>query len=299
MNKFFWTAILGGAMLMAMPASASTTTFNFLNCGDTGNPACNSDVSSYSVTNTLGSSNVTATATAFFVTGTSSGPTTSADFAAGQVGSYSGAGLGICETNVNTNGDDCASPDHQINNGADTTLSGGNGSGTDYYEFMLIQFSAAVDLSQITLGNYGSTSTSGTNNPFSSTYYTSTSSSSLTAMETALEATTLSSMTGTGFGTTGSQEGCTTGSTTSTLTSNSACAINDTGINENLNGTGVTYLLIGASTTTNLNYDFFKIQDLSVSSYQAPGTPEPATFALFGLALTGLGIYGRKRKSSN
>jgi len=288
MRNFIGLAILGSAMLAAVPASASNTTFNFLNCGDAGNPSCSSSLSSYAVSN----NGVTATAVAFYATGTSTGPGSGSDLTAASVGSYSGAGLGICE---NQTGDNCASPNHQIDNGANTTLSGGNGTGADDFEFMLIQFNAAVNLSDIVLGNYGDTNAN--SNPFTSTYFVSSSSLGLTAMETALEGTTLSSLTGEGFGSTGAQEGCTTGATTSTATNNSSCAENATGVTENLTGSGVTYLLIGASDLSGAaGTDFFKIQDIDANKITA--TPEPATFGLLGLALTGLGVYGRKRKSS-
>jgi hypothetical protein len=277
MRNFFGLAIFGFAMLAAIPASASTTTFNFTNCGtSTGgtNGSCSSDLSAYAVTPSGQSGTaITATATAYYTTNT-----TNADFNnTGAVGAYSGAGLGICELPTQSNtGQNCADPYHQIDNGSNP------GSGQDY-EFLLIQFSAAVNLSQITLGNFGVPS-GDTSDPFIATFYT-TSSSALT---NALTTTSIGSITGTdGFSAAGQ----------TTCTSN--CADNDTGTNETLVATDVTYLLIGAS-INNAGQDYFKLQDITASAYttgQSP-TPEPATFALFGLALTGLGVYGRKRKSS-
>jgi hypothetical protein len=69
-----------------------------------------------------------------------------------------------------------------------------------------------------------------------------------------------------------------------------------TPVTDALAGGDVTYLLIGASvpdagTTT----DSFKLNTLTVNNV-VTATPEPATFGLLGLALTGLGVYGRKRK---
>jgi hypothetical protein len=55
---------------------------------------------------------------------------------------------------------------------------------------------------------------------------------------------------------------------------------------------GATSILFGASTSGDDN--FFKIGSLSVTE----GTvPEPATFGLAGIALVGLGLMGRRRKS--
>lgn len=288
MRNFFGLAIIGCALFAVTPAGATETNYNFgfTSCGATNNPSCSSNLSSYAVSTTVGSTTITATAVAFYATGTSSGPGTS-NLTSGEVGSYSGAGLGICE---NQSGNNCASPNHQVDNGANTTLSGGNGTGADDFEFMLIQFTgAAVNLTDITLGNFGTTGS--TSSPFNATYLVSSSSDTLAQMEAALGATTVGGLANTnGFG-----------AATQTACNNSECAVNNVGANDPLTGTGVTYLLIGASDLSGAaGTDFFKIQGLAVytGSNGVSGTPEPATFGLLGLALTGLGVYGRKRKSS-
>lgn len=287
MKKFFWAMALGGAMLLTVPASADNTTyqFNFVDCGQSGNPSCSSNLSAYSVS----SNGVTATATAFFLAGNGNAFNSSASLQTGEVGSYSDAGLGICESQSNGN---CDVPYHQIDNNANPGDSGGNAD----FEFMLIQFSAAVNLNSIQLGNWGVAS--GNNDPFMATYLVSSDPNAIS-----LAGTTWSQLTS---GTDGfSAAMATTCSTGVTLeagsngdggSTTSNCAVDGNGV-ETLNGTGVTYLLIGASTTQNLNEDFFKIQDINANHITSP-TPEPATFALLGLALTGLGIYGRKRKTN-
>lgn len=276
MKKYTLAAILGGAMLAVVPASASSTTFNFTSGTN------NSNMSSYSVTN-----GITVTAVAVYAEGTSSGPNTgtSGDFQTGEVGEYNGAGMGVCESQT---GDNCASPNHQINNGADTTLSGGNGSGPDAFEFVLFQFvNANVNLSQITLGNFGTTGSS--SDPFLATYFVSNSTDSLSQMQAALSATTVGGLANTnGFG------------TAVQTTCSGTCTVNATGVNETIAGNGTTYLLFGASTASaNVGNEFFKVQDLTVSSYNTvTSTPEPSTFGLIGLALTGIGIAIRKSRSN-
>jgi len=292
MNRFVW-AVLGGALLLVLPVGATTTTyqFDFAACGDAGNPSCTSNVSAYAVS----SSGVTATATAYFLEGNSNAFNSGAAFQTGQVGAYSDAGLGICETQ---SGGNCGVPYHQIDN---YNNPGGNSSPADF-EFMLIQFSAAVNLSSIQLGNWGVAS--GNNDPFYATYLVSSSSNAIS-----LAGTTYSQLTsGTdGFSaavTTSCTSGVTLedGSNGSGGSTTSNCAVNGNAV-DNLNGTGVTYLLLGASTTQNVNEDFFKIQDINANHGTGGGqgpapTPEPATFALFGFALIGLGIFGRKSKTN-
>lgn len=290
MRDFCGALILGCAMFAAIPANASTSNFDFLTCSGSGSTECSSNLSAYGpVTSTTGNG-VKATATAYFVQGTSSGPTGGDTIQTGEVGAYSGAGLGICE---NQNGSNCSDPYHQIDN-ADNPSSGNNGSTPVDYEFMLIQFSAAVNLTDIQLGNFGVAS--GTADPFDATYFTTTASS----LTTAINSMTYSQLTSGTDGFTEAQTTCTSGATlleTAQSLTTSNCAVNGEGI-DSLAGTNVTYLLIGASVSANLGEDFFKIQDIdgSIGSGQSPA-PEPATFGLVGLALAGLGVYGSKRKS--
>lgn len=289
MKKAFWAVVFGGSALLVAPASANPTTyqFDFVACGSAGNPSCNSNLSSYAVS----SNGVTATATAYFLAGSGNAFNGNAAFQTGEVGAYGNAGLGICE---NQTGSNCASPYHQIDNYNNPSDPGSNAD----FEFMLIKFSAAVNLSSIQLGNWGVGS--GTNDPFQATYLTSGAGNAIS-----LAGTTYSQLTS---GTDGfSAANATTclsgvaleaGSNGAGGSATSNCRVNGNGV-ENLNGNGVTYLLIGASVNQNVNEDFFKIQDLNANQPSGVNpTPEPATFALFGLALAGFGLYGRRRKSS-
>ncbi len=277
MKKYILAAALGGAILASAPAFATQTnySFNTTTCGTGAPTACADNIGPYAVTN----NGVTATAVGVYYTvgGTSTGFNSAANLTGGYLGVYSGNGLGGCEA---TSGVDCTTPNHQIDNGK-------NG-GTNYdYEFVLFKFSAAVDLSSIQLGNYGNSG--GTADPFNITYFTSTAAVN-----------SLGSLAGTTLG-----SGFTAGTATQSSTGGSSCVLNSTDCVETLSGSAtdnVTYLLIGAS-TLDKGTDFFKIQDIAAfnttSGSSSSSTPEPATFGMIGLALAGLGIYGRKRKSGN
>jgi len=292
---------LFGVVIAAVPAMASPAIIDFTTTGGTGTGSAGNDLSAYSVT--VGG--LTATAYAFFATGTASTGPNSSFTGPNQsnpavIGQYSNPndGLGVCETNGGTGGTllNCGSGYHQISN----TI---NGSTYDY-EFVLVAFTAGtnldpVALNAVQLGNFGGAGAAA--DPFGVTYYTSTTTASLNAVETALEG---AGTPGTGNLTSGgvtftshSSPTCLTGQAAigtgvdnaGTPVYNDNCAVNGNGI-EDLSGTGVTYLLIGAA--VNGSEDYFKLQGLSVT------TPEPATFGMLGIAFVGLGLAFRKRKSS-
>jgi hypothetical protein len=303
MKNFPGLAILACVLLAAGPASAGNY-FDFT--GTAGNPYTTSD-------------GITATAYAFEATGTAytgSGATlvastytnlygpTSTGNNAPTVGEYSGDGFGICEgLNQNSNGNDCSSPNHQVNNGPNNVTSAAaacSSTNNCNFEFMLIQFNSAVNLSQIQLGNWGTTGAN--SDPFVSTFWTSSSAASLATVESGLENTSVSGVTGTdGFGTETAGACTGSGSTSNNIggggNNNGSyvdnCAVNGNGLTT-LNANNVTYLLFGASVAPGqAGQDFFKIQDIS---FTPTATPEPATFGLIGISLAGLGLLSRKRR---
>jgi hypothetical protein len=293
-NGFLKIAL--GACLACGVASA-TDLFNFTGGSPVGSGNSNSDLSSYSVS---GSTGATATVYAFETTGTQTapgngnliGPTSNSSTNPPVVGEYNGDGVGICQTS-NGNGTvaNCGSPDHQISDGNNSGTAGG----TYTYEFLLIQFSTAVNLTELQLGNFGNNSLGG--NPFGVTYYTSSSASSLNSIESGLEGAALGS--DATFGSAHSAS-CSANQTQLSAGGNGGtdsyvdnCAVNGNAI-ETLSGTDVTYLLIGASVSGNGN-DYFKLQDISANI----ATPEPASFGMIGLALLGLGVAGRRKFQSS
>ena len=278
-------AIIGMAAL-SMPASA-TSTFDFAACGQTvggvtqtESSLCDSSGFSNTGTGKAGPfsqtiNGLTVTATAYatdsktnlnLVTGTSA-----------VVGQYSGYGLGVCSTGDTAAGyhssnpsAGCTPPYHQVNN-------------YDNYEFVLFEFSAGVNLSSIQLANFGFNP--GGASDMDMSYWTSTSSS--------VNPTTMSTLSTTGG----------FSNEASITYSGSTNPVTDSFSGSPINTSDVTYLLVGAMYGGDTTPDFFKIQDLAVSPVPAGNTvvlatPEPTTFGLIGLALTGLGLIARKRKAS-
>jgi hypothetical protein len=312
MKNSILLALFGITVVAGVPAYAGTANFDFTTGSPVGSGNDNSNLSSYSVS----SGGVTATVVSFFATGTStpssglSGPVNSngtTNSNAPQVGEYNGAGLGVCENQNNPN---CEQPNHQINDGPDdttntsgqTTKPGGTdscttgGSNDCNFEFVLIQFTTPVSLSQIQLGNYETTGSLSAD-PFLATYWTSATTSGITAVEEGLAGTTVGNVANVDGFSAEQQSTCTTGQAAlggggnQNGSFNDNCAVDGNGV-ENLNTTAVSYLLIGASVqSANAGNEFFKIQDLSFKT----STPEPATFGLIGLSLAGLGFLRKKR----
>jgi hypothetical protein len=304
MKNSILLALVAIAVGAAVPANATTATFNFTTSSSDTQVGVTASTYAFEATGTAYSSTGGLHATTYT---NLYGPTSTGNNAP-SVGVYSGDGLGICEgSNQNNNGNDCSDPNHQINNAPNNTTgsaSACSGSNNCDFEFMLIQFTTAVDLSQLQLGNFGTTGT-GTD-PFLTTYWTSSSTASLSTIETALEATSVGNVQGTDGFSVETQGTCTTGvASLGAITNGNGSSYDDNrGVNENgvvnLAGSGVTYLLIGASVANGQpGQDFFKIQDLSFSTLNTQtATPEPATFGMFGFALAGIGWYARKRKLS-
>jgi hypothetical protein len=283
MKSSILAALCGIAVIAAVPASATTSGFDFTQCGTSSNyygdrqtesGSCGS--AGYSNTSNSFSETVTGigtvTATAY-TTGTGASNRAGTAITSGTnavVGQYTGYGLGVCsigDTDYSTShpANGCDVPTHQVDD-----------SGS--YEFILFTFSTAVDISNITLANFGG----GPLNAVGLSYWVDP--SSLTTIPAG--ATTVLCGTS-GAPTCPTSEGGTNGIGTGSWTTN-------------LNGTSgltdVTTLLVAAD--LNETDDYFKVQGLSVTDFHAAATPEPATFGMLGLALAGIGIYARKRQLS-
>ena len=203
---------------------------------------------------TYTSGGITVTETAWYVSNTSS----STKFATAAVDAYNTLGLGVCNAGQGAN---CASPYHQIDNSSGV-------------EFVLLQFSTPVNVSQIDLYDYQAI---GSQANVNMTYYT-----AQTALSTMSTNTTLGSL-GTG------------------TTVNTPCPGNNcVGVvtTDNVSTGTVSYLLIGASVPdSGTTVDEFKLNGVVVST----AIPEPSTFwMMLGLSATiliGRTVVSRKRQS--
>ena len=240
MNSTMKLAVLAAGMMMtSMAAQATTITFNVMSGGT------NSASNAYGNARTFSSSGVDVTATAWSL------PTLSADFAAAQLGRATNYGLWVCNTSEGIN---CASPDHQIDN------VGG-------MEFVLFQFSQAVDPASISIATYNQAD-------LDVSYYLGNVSSNLS-----LTGVNLIELAGLGFG------GRINDDVNSYATSRTVSIVNNIGVNA---------LLVGARISGDSSADYFKIKQLSVDTVS--GVPEPGTFVMTGAALVALGLVRRANK---
>ena len=210
---------------------------------------------------TLGSS-VTATVTAYSTTGSGTSASTvgfTGTVSQASADEYTGNGVGICSVNDGSlSGCIATAPQHQVDNQYGT-------------EYLVINFSQAIDLTNVVLKNFGTCS--GCSVDMDMSYWTSTTSLS-----------SLSSIPTTGW--------------TSDNCSGSGCIAS--GLTDSLvvNGTGVKTLIIAAGTFSgnDSNFDYFKVSSLTGTTYsQIVGTPEPASFLLIGSGLLAGALFGRRR----
>ncbi len=291
--------IFGGVLALGASLQASTS-FNFEATDFT--DASGAAQTFVSGSNSNGSTSVTGTVTAYSAAAYNGSGNEA--LAAASIGTYgAGYGMGVCDlqdsggVTVNPN---CSSPGHQMDNG--------KAGGAGYTDFILITFSTAVDLSSIQLGTFGSDP--GNSDLVNMSYWT-----NVTA--TVVNGVTIynsSDQTSTGSVDEVSSVS-TTGETTLTCDANTgftdSCPSNGNSLTYGatnqgtgtFGGTDVTSLLISAqyANITSADTSYFKVQDLTVTNYSAPATPEPASFFLIGSGLLAGGVFGRRRmlKSKN
>jgi hypothetical protein len=230
-------------LLTASGAANASTIFNFAGATD-------SEGNSYGNSLSLSSGTLTVTETAFYL---SNNFTTSSKFGLAAVDDYNGTnlGLGVCSPNDPS----CSNPYHQMDNYQGD-------------EFIVFQFSQAVNLSSIQITNYAPI---GSTSDVDLTYFTA--STGLTTN------TTLGSL---GTGTTVTQN-CT------------GTACQGTPFVDSMSGSNVTYLIVAASVSnTDGTTDAFKINDLTVNA-----TPEPGTIGMMVLAISGLAMGAWRRRKQH
>ena len=130
-------AALGALAVASAPAGAATVTFDFANGSVPSGGGGTNSGSGYSNVRSYSNGGITLTVTGFSLT------TSTANFAAANVGQYSGGGLGVCNA---AEGLSCSSPSHQVDNSSG-------------YDFLLLKFSPAVTITGVTVNSTSSNDT--------------------------------------------------------------------------------------------------------------------------------------------
>jgi hypothetical protein len=238
-SVFFASAL---AIAAAGTAEAATISFDFRS--GSGTTSTNSG-SGYGNVRTFTAGGVTVTATSWSLTGYKD------SFQSSQLGRFS-TGLGSCNRDEGTG---CNSPTHQVDNVGDD-------------DFVLFQFSAAVDPASIRIDPYG-------NYDRDVSYWVGTAATPLN-----LTGSTLGGLGALGFG---SRMDSDAG------TSNSARDVS-------IEGGVVNSILFGARVGSDQD-DYFKIISMIVDyNPPPPAVPAPAALTLMGTGLLGLGLANRRRR---
>jgi hypothetical protein len=240
---------------LAQPATAATITWNLT--GNTGHLSSDSASATFTSNEPSG---ITVTATAWGY---------SSSFATGRLGVW-GTGLGVCN---DAEGNSCGNPPHQVDNNGDSTT-----------DWVLFTFSQAVDISQVKVDPYGDYDADAS---YATAYISD--STQLSNLTSTLAGKTYAQLSTLGFSSI-LDSNSTKPNCTAPTPDDCPPVFHDIGTTPD--NKLVNAILFGAKKTE--ANDYFKISQV-IASGQGALVPEPATVALLGLGLLGVGRLCRRR----